>query len=463
MTALRWTLLIGGLVASAAMVAQEVLPPQQPMVARQVVRRAPLKTSQPLPASDPTNTGNWVLNTAVSDEFTGTTLDPKWYQMGHVGGNTITVGPDPTDSVNGPSCLILTATYAGVTLGGGLSPSYAPGCGVGLGGYNVQGNVPWPTYGYYEAKIKSNAANMSSTFWLWGTDPAGSGWTTEIDIEDGGGHFSNPPAVSAPTVSDYATQEGGVWTYPGHPKPASGVTYSNTGVVFPKVSNMSTGYHTYGLQWDEKYLTWYIDGVQTLQVPNNATSAKGVTPPGNAFNTAMALTMDTSLFTGWYGNPIQSQFPAITYYDYVRVWTKSTKHNPTITWAQPAAITQGTALSGTQLNATANVPGTFTFSPAAGTVLPTGTATLNCTFTPTDTTAYNTATATVSITVNASTLIVPVVCPALNNLIVASATDPTTGANVPGTCSYTSITNEVTVVFTPANPAVYSSVTKTFK
>ena len=37
-----------------------------------------------------------------------------------------------------------------------------------------------------------------------------------------------------------------------------------------------------------------------------------------------------------------------------------------ITWATPAPITYGTALSATQLNATANVPGKFTYTPGAG-------------------------------------------------------------------------------------------------
>ena len=41
---------------------------------------------------------------------------------------------------------------------------------------------------------------------------------------------------------------------------------------------------------------------------------------------------------------------------------------PTVTWAKPAAITYGTPLSGTQLDATASVPGTFTYTPAAGTI-----------------------------------------------------------------------------------------------
>jgi hypothetical protein len=49
-----------------------------------------------------------------------------------------------------------------------------------------------------------------------------------------------------------------------------------------------------------------------------------------------------------------------------------TKATPTITWATPADLVYGTALSGTQLNATASVAGTFVYSPAAGTVLNAG-------------------------------------------------------------------------------------------
>lgn len=81
----------------------------------------------------------------------------------------------------------------------------------------------------------------------------------------------------------------------------------------------------------------------------------------------------------------------------------SSKITPTITWTAPAAITAGTALSATQLDATASVAGSFVYSPASGTVESTaGTVTLSVTFTPTDTADYTTATATVSLTVNAA-------------------------------------------------------------
>jgi len=77
-----------------------------------------------------------------------------------------------------------------------------------------------------------------------------------------------------------------------------------------------------------------------------------------------------------------------------------TKAPPTITWNNPANITYGTALSGTQLNATASVPGTFTYTPAAGTVLDAGAGqTLHVDFTPNDATTYSNASADVTINV----------------------------------------------------------------
>ena len=40
------------------------------------------------------------------------------------------------------------------------------------------------------------------------------------------------------------------------------------------------------------------------------------------------------------------------------------KATPVVTWATPADIVYGTALSTTQLNATANVAGSFSYTPA---------------------------------------------------------------------------------------------------
>jgi hypothetical protein len=72
---------------------------------------------------------------------------------------------------------------------------------------------------------------------------------------------------------------------------------------------------------------------------------------------------------------------------------------PTISWATPLPIVYGTPLSATQLDASAPVAGSFTYSPAAGTVLTVGQQTLTATFAPTDTTHYATSTATVTLAV----------------------------------------------------------------
>ena len=73
---------------------------------------------------------------------------------------------------------------------------------------------------------------------------------------------------------------------------------------------------------------------------------------------------------------------------------------PTLSWNQPAPIPYGTPLSTSQLNATANVPGAFSYSPALGSILNEGTnQSLRVLFTTSDSTDYAPAEATVSITV----------------------------------------------------------------
>jgi hypothetical protein len=71
---------------------------------------------------------------------------------------------------------------------------------------------------------------------------------------------------------------------------------------------------------------------------------------------------------------------------------------PVLSWTKPADIIYGSALGATQLNATANVPGSFVYNPPAGTVLPIGNnQTLNAAFTPNST---NYASGSVSTTIN---------------------------------------------------------------
>lgn len=110
---------------------------------------------------------------------------------------------------------------------------------------------------------------------------------------------------------------------------------------------------------------------------------------------------------------------------------------PTLAWTNPADITYGTALGGTQLNAAAtysstNVPGTFTYSSPAGTVLNAGSnQTISVTFTPTDTNSFLAVTTNIAINVAKAPL-----------TITANDTNKIYGAALPAfTATYTGFVN----------------------
>lgn len=149
--------------------------------------------------------------------------------------------------------------------------------------------------------------------------------------------------------------------------------------------------------------------------------------------------------------------------------SSTTPVTSTITWSAPAAITYGTALSSTQLNATANYAGTFTYSPASGTVLSAGTHTLNATFTPSDSTKATSATATNSITVNKATPAITWSTPTAVTVGTAlSSAQLDASASVAGVFVYSPVTGTVmntagaqtlSVTFTPTDSTDYNSAT----
>jgi uncharacterized delta-60 repeat protein len=79
----------------------------------------------------------------------------------------------------------------------------------------------------------------------------------------------------------------------------------------------------------------------------------------------------------------------------------SLSRDPVLTWANPEGIAAGTPLTATQLNATADVPGTFTYTPVAGTMLSAGNnQPLKVDFVPTDEVRFTNISKTVFINVN---------------------------------------------------------------
>jgi pilus assembly protein CpaE len=78
-----------------------------------------------------------------------------------------------------------------------------------------------------------------------------------------------------------------------------------------------------------------------------------------------------------------------------------TRATPVIIWPAPATIFSGDALDAVQLNATAEIPGRFVYTPAAGEVMEAGIHLLSVNFTPADANDYAVARAAVPLTVTA--------------------------------------------------------------
>jgi len=142
------------------------------------------------------------------------------------------------------------------------------------------------------------------------------------------------------------------------------------------------------------------------------------------------------------------------------------KATPIIKWQTPAGISYGTALSSTQLNATASVPGTFAYTPAAGELLAAGAHTLSVTFTPKDTADVATAQANVSLSVAKATPIVTWPTPAA--ISYGTPLNPAqlnATALVAGTFVYTPAagtvltagTQKLSATFSPTDTADYTS------
>ena len=168
---------------------------------------------------------------------------------------------------------------------------------------------------------------------------------------------------------------------------------------------------------DGDYSITYANGTLTVtQAPltitaNNATKVYGQANPALTGTISGLVNGDTDIATytttatASSGVGTYAITPSLSDSNYNITFNNGTltvtQATPVITWANPADITYGTPLSSTQLDATANIPGTFTYTSASGTVLHAGQGqTLSVLFTPTDTTDYTSvqATATINVT-----------------------------------------------------------------
>jgi mucin-19 len=170
---------------------------------------------------------------------------------------------------------------------------------------------------------------------------------------------------------------------------AASATQSTTAQKAPATISLSNLSQTYDGTPKSVTATATAGGVNTASLSGVSITYNGsATAPINAgsYNTVASLTNDN------YAAPNATGTLVIA------------KGTTTITWSNPANMVYGTPLSPAQLSAAASVPGTFVYTPAAGTILGPGSGqVLSVTFAPTDTTDYAVSNKTVTINVLYST------------------------------------------------------------
>jgi beta-glucanase (GH16 family) len=235
------------------------------------------------------------LKVLFDDEFNATSLDRKAW-------STCYFWAQPAgDCTNGGTNLYVPAdvsvAHGSVNLVAKLNPKsktypYTDGM-ITTGGTPSKPATFSYLYGYAEARAKlPRGAGMWPAFWLLSTTRQ---WPPEIDILEWQG--------VAPTV-DVVTIH---WS-DSHGNPEQNSSGVNTGL------DLADGYHTYGLDWEAKSVTWYFDGFPIKTFTNSEFIP----------HKPMYLVL-TQAIGGWLpgqNDPKASEFPATFSVDYVRVWNR---------------------------------------------------------------------------------------------------------------------------------------------
>ncbi|MBF9234422.1 family 16 glycosylhydrolase [Microvirga alba] len=142
------------------------------------------------------------------------------------------------------------------------------------------------TYGYFEMRAKLPAGQgLWPAFWLLPTDQS---WPPEIDVMEVIGSAPN----TLETTVHYDSN--------GHKMDNKSAT----------VQGMTTGFHTYGVDWERDKITWYYDGQNVHET---------ATPVG--LDKPMYMLANLAVGGSWPGAPDNStNFPATLEIDYIRAY-----------------------------------------------------------------------------------------------------------------------------------------------
>jgi len=253
-----------------------------------VLGDTPKAVADTFPLSDQANKGGWTKYEPVSDEFEGTTLDEtKWWpkHMRWKGRHPAFFWTENVAVSDGKLHLMMRKQEAPEMPKG--YHTYTSAC------VHSKTDV---TFGYFEIKAKPMKSAGSSSFWFAGRNDE---WRTEIDVFEIGGaapgferkYNMNLHVFYCPAEKRHWSR-GGKWIAPWH---------------------LADDYHVYGLEWDEKEVKYYVDGVVVRRVENTH------------WHQPLYMIFDSETMPNWFGMPKDEDLPSTYSVEYVRSWKKEQK------------------------------------------------------------------------------------------------------------------------------------------
>lgn len=288
-------------------------------------------SAQVYPASDPTNTGGWVLNTTISDEFEDSAInESKWliqgrngvYQSNFIGRSPSQFSMDNAILESG-KLKILTKwdpDYPFTQDSNGNMLGYYNGEVLNDSGnrVNIDEAKPITTaaviskqqfqYGYMEIKSKAANAEITSSFWT-------TGFQSELDMfEMFGGHKSNTLWRKRLKFNMISWDPNNYYYLPD----GNGPAYTEN---IQADNNTADAFHTYGFHWTADFVKVYIDGVLKSEIFKTDVTNNGSDPEAWVTDVPYWVWVDSETFP-WLGLPDESDLtvPAEYQIEYIRVW-----------------------------------------------------------------------------------------------------------------------------------------------
>jgi hypothetical protein len=295
-TALAVTLL--GCALSLAAHAQEVLPMPSKDVLKatwidlkpDLAALAVKPSTDACPLSDQANAGKWVRYEPMTDEFVGDTLDAtKWYpnNPGWKGRQPAFFWPGNVTVSQGQLHLAMRKQEV---------PEMPKDEGYHTYTSAAVKSKTTVKYGYFEVKARPMSSAGSSSFWFYDGTPE---WWTEIDVFEIG--------ARSPGYERKVNMNAHVFRTPLEKK------HWSIGGVWIAPFDLDSGFHVYGLEWDEKEIKYFIDGVLIRKGPNTH------------WHQPLTLNFDSETMPDWFGLPKDEDLPSTFSVEYVRAWKHAEK------------------------------------------------------------------------------------------------------------------------------------------